>query len=199
MSNSDHRRRAGRLLGLVGAIATVAIVGTTAAGAVIHFSGDGDVDRGVQAILDAEFTGSCVTSASAVGDLNANLKAAGFNDWQVRSRTQGSECVAGGLDGSTSTIFLFAVQSPGVTDAMAGVKEDLMQRCMERSEAIDYVSSVLRAAGVADFEVRTDGPFAFPLGQQHEVTQHVAAGCYVYSLPGHAEDGTPIYYLSGIE
>jgi hypothetical protein len=156
-------------------------------------------DPRVQQILDEQFNGPCVTSATATRELNYSLHEAGFDEWQVTSRAEESDCVAGGLDPSTSTIILFTVQGPGVTEAMNGVRADLMDRCLGRTEAIEYISSVLQSAGVEDFEVRTDGPFAFPLADQDAVRAHVADGCYVYSLSGHSAGGTPTYYLSGPE
>ena len=83
------------------------------------------------------------------------------------------------------------MQSPNVTDTMHGVQADLMNRCLDKDQAIQYVSSVLDAAGVTRFNVLTDGPFGFPLGQREEVEQHVADGCYVYSGSGHDAEGSP--------
>ena len=88
-------------------------------------------------------------------------------------------------------LILFPVQSPNVTDTMHGVQADLMNRCLDKDQAIQYVSSVLDAAGVTRFNVLTDGPFGFPLGQREEVEQHVADGCYVYSGSGHDAEGSP--------
>ena len=196
-NHAVRRSRLRQALGLALVIGAVAMIGATTAGAVIHFGADQDPDPGVQAIVDGEFDGSCVTSSDAVRDLNGSLASAGFDEWQVRSRADDVDCVAGGLDGSTSTIFLFPVQRPDVTDAVHGAQADLMSNCLGKNEAIAFVSSVLEAAGVEDFRVETDGPFAYPLDQEEQVKQHVAEGCWVYSASGHADDGTPTYYLSG--
>jgi hypothetical protein len=177
--------------------ASIAVIGATTAGAVLHFTSDDSPDPGVQAILDSEFTGPCVTSDAAESDLAERLLAGGYTAWKVESDAQRGDCVAGGLDASSSTVILFPVQSPGVTDAMHGVQADLMSRCLNKDQAIQYLSSVLTGAGVAQFDVQTDGPFSFPLGQEGEVKQHVADGCYVYSGSGHDADGTATYFLSG--
>jgi hypothetical protein len=176
----------------------VAVVAATAVGAIGQIAERSESgDPGVQAIIDSVFDGSCVTSDVAVTDLNESLSAGGYSTWQVTSRADGSDCVAGGLDPRSETVILFPVQSPSVTDAMHGVQADLMSRCLDKDQAIQFISSVLSGANVKGFAVLTDGPFSFPLDQQREVEEHVAEGCYVYSGSGHDADGNPVYFLSG--
>jgi hypothetical protein len=192
--NSNGRR----ILWFATLVASIAVVGATAAGAVEHFTtGDSTPDAGVASILGSEFTGSCVTSEVAIADLTKSLRDGGYTSWHVRSEAHEGDCVAGGLDAGASTVILFPVQSPNITDTMHGVQADLMNRCLDKDQAIQYVSSVLDGAGVTEFNVLTDGPFSFPLGQEKEVEQHVADGCYVYSGSGHDAEGHPTYFLSG--
>ena len=192
--NANRRR----FLWFATLVASIAVVGVTAAGAVEHFTTDESTPNpGVATILGSEFNGTCVTSEVAIADLTKSLQDSGFTSWHVKSEAHAGDCVAGGLDPAASTVILFAVQSPDVTNITHGLQTDLMSRCLDKDQAIQYVSSVLGAAGVTRFSVLTDGPFSFPLGQEKEVEQHVADGCYVYSGSGHDAEGSPTYFLSG--
>jgi hypothetical protein len=195
---TSARSLTGRIGWLLTLAASVAVVGGTAVGAIGQIAERSDPgDSGVQAIIDAEFTGPCVTAATAASDLSGMLEAEGYATWRVTSLARDDQCVAGGLDSRSETVFLFQVQSPNVTNTMHGVEADLMGRCLGKDQAVQYVSSVLTGIDVKEFSVRTDGPFSFPLDQENEVKEHVAAGCYVYSGSGHDADGIPTYYLSG--
>jgi hypothetical protein len=187
-----------RWLIVVGASLAIALLVPLVAVAVGHLSAEGSAEEArAQAVLSQEFEGTCVTAQRAVSDLSSRLTSEGLAEWSVLTRAQPSDCVAGGLVPASSTIVLFRVESPAVTAVVSGLRDDLMARCLDRDQAIALTTSTLQTAGLATFEVRTDGPFAFPLDQEAAVRDHIAEGCYVYSLSGHDAQGTPVYYLSG--
>jgi hypothetical protein len=181
-----------------GASLVIALLVPLAAVAVDHLiaAGPGEEAK-AQAVLSREFGGSCVTAKRAMSDLSSGLASEGLAEWSVLTRAHPSDCVAGGLVPTSSAVVLFRVESPAVSAVVAGLRDDLMERCLDRDQAIALATSTLQTAGLAGFEVRTDGPFAFPLDQESAILDHVADGCYVYSLSGHDAEGTPVYYLSG--
>lgn len=91
---------------------------------------------------------------------------------------------AGGIDPSSNTIVLVGVQAPNVTDAMHGIRGELMARCYDQASAKALVASALSSAGLATSDIVTDGPLGYPIGQKDEAVQHVASGCYVFSGSG---------------
>lgn len=193
---SKSGRRVRRTVGLFAAVAVV--VGATSVTAVALLAGDPEPDAAVvQAAVDPLFTGPCKTADNAIGEVRDQLDTIGYASWTIESRAAANECVAPGIDVSTQTVILVPVDRPEVGAAMEGAAEELMTRCLGERAAIEFVSSVLSGVGVADFDIRTDGPFAYPTGKEEAVRKHVAAGCFVYSGSGRDPDGKPVYYISG--
>lgn len=85
---------------------------------------------------------------------------------------------------------MLLLPAPGrdVLEALDGVANELMLRCLGRSEAIELAPSVLTSLGVSDFSVRADpwGPQVAPLDQIDAYRAHVEANCFVY---GGIQDG----------
>jgi hypothetical protein len=81
----------------------------------------------------------------------------------------------------THSIILFPVPGEAVNDALARVRQELLDRCLGRSEAIDLLRSALLAAGAADFDIAADpwGRKGGPSNQIDLYRAHVAAGCTV--------------------
>lgn len=71
-----------------------------------------------------------------------------------------------------------------------------MSQCLSIDEATSLASSVLTSPGVEAFQVRTDGPLAYPSDQKEAVLDHVSQGCVVYSGSGNSSEGTSVVYLS---
>jgi len=81
---------------------------------------------------------------------------------------------------------------------MDGVREELMSGCFSEQEARELIASSLTSIGVTGWEIRTDGPLAYPTGEEDAVRNHIAAGCFVYSGSGRGPNG-PTFYISGMD
>lgn len=136
-------------------------------------------------------------AADAGAEVNRRLEAEGYAGWTIESRAASTDCVTAGVIESTKTVVLLPVDGPEVTAAMHEVGAELMDRCLDEAEAKRFLSQILESGGVSTFEIRTDGPLAYPIGQEDVVMKHVDAGCFVHSGSGRTGDGTPVYYLNG--
>lgn len=105
--------------------------------------------------------------------------------------------MAPGFIAAQHLLVLVPVNHPKVVEAMHGVADELMSRCLGEQEAKGLISSTLTALGLTGWSISTDGPFAYPSDREQEVRQHVAAGCFVYTGSGHGPDGQPVYYILG--
>lgn len=197
-SRKPHPRRGRRYALVLAATLLMLAAGVAAAG--VPFGGDPQPPVDLQEALSASFGGGeCVAGSEAVDRIRASLDGLGYHDWAIASsagvRPMG--CVAPGFLTSDKLIVLVPVDGPEVAQAMQGVAEELMSRCLGKEEATEFVSSVLATVGVTDASIRTDGPFAYPVEQEEVVRSHVALGCFVYSGSGRGPGGEPIYYISG--
>lgn len=84
-------------------------------------------------------------------------------------------------------------------DINIDVIDQLMAQCLSLDEATALIGGAARANGLANWSVRTDGPFSYPVGQRDVVVDHVRGGCYVYSGAGFDGQGVPVFYLAGPE
>jgi len=104
----------------------------------------------------------------------------------------GGAAIAGGLlRGGVPPVM------PDVARAMAGVRDLTMAECLDKKEVTQLIAAALGKAGVTDWSIATDGPVAHPIGEGEAMSQHLAAGCYVYSGSGWDADGRPVIYLAG--
>lgn len=102
-----------------------------------------------------------------------------------------------GLLTSKKAVLLVPIARPEVASAIQSVADELLHRCLGKDAAIELLSSVLRANNVNEFSISTDGPVAYPMGQDAAVATHLVAGCYIYSGSSRDGDGRPVYYISG--
>lgn len=196
-SRRSHSRR-GRALIILLASAAVVIGGTTATAFVLN-SPDETPAPLQQAVDDLFSGGRCVTGTEATQTLSADLATLGYGDWAIESRpgAQPDRCVAAGFVATQKRIVLVPVSGPTVAAAMEGVAATLMNECLGKDQATELISSVLTGIGQTSFTVSTDGPLAYPEGQEEAVRAHIASGCFVYSATGWGPNGQPIYYISG--
>ncbi len=93
------------------------------------------------------------------------------------------------------------VWAPGTRDpakdALATVASRTYDVCMTKDDATAAVDTVLRASGIADWEVRSDGPVAGPLEKLDGIIAHVRSGCFIYSGTGLSAEGRRIFYVVG--
>lgn len=154
----------------------------------------------LEAALEEVFAQSdCVTATDAKDAIRARLDALGYAGWEIESSgaVEHARCVAAGLVTTEHLVILLPAAGRDVAEAVAGVREELMRRCLGKDEATQLISSVLTSLGVTDFSVRAAGPQGAPIGQEEAVRSHVAAGCFVYSGMGWDADGHANYYLWG--
>jgi len=126
----------------------------------------------------------CITASDATDAIRARLAALGYADWEIEPRSGAADarCVTAGLVTPYHVVILFPAPGRDVLEALGGVADELMRRCLGRNDATELVSSVLTSLGVADFSVRADpwGPQGAPLDQIDAYRSHVDAGCFVY-------------------
>lgn len=189
-----------RLLLVVVGLAGLSIVGTAAI--VGRLTADGEIPAHVaNAIAEVLPDDACVPATDAASQLSSRLAAMPDNQWSVITTDAAklSPCVMAGVSPTQASVVLIPVAPPEVREAMGDVVDELMERCLDRSEAIALVEAVLDRFHVSNASVRTDGPRAFPIDREREVKAHIAAGCFVYSGSGRGPNGELVYYLTGPE
>lgn len=87
--------------------------------------------------------------------------------------------------------------NPRLVEAMQGVADQMMARCLDKAQATELITSTLKDLGETGWSIRTDGPLAYPIGKGDEVAKHIAAGCFVYSSSGGDDVGRPVIFISG--
>lgn len=186
---ASRRRRVGALGAVIGAAALV-VAGTS----LLAFgSGSGDLQTTVASVFD----GGCTTPDQAESSLSRELEANGYVEWTVESRASSGDCVTAGVIESSRTIVLLPVDGPNVASTMDGVASELRRDCLNEAAARTLAGQALSGAGVLNFEIRTDGPLAYPSGEADAVMQHLDDGCFVYTGSGRSAEGTPVYYIYG--
>lgn len=154
-----------------------------------------DVPPGLEAaVARALADDECTDAATAASRLGGGLEG-----WTVVAApgVETSACVSAAFDPSEKSIVLIPVTAPSVRQAVLAAGEELRERCLSRTEAVDFLRTVLAEQGVRDVLIRTDGPLTHPVGEGDAVRAHVAAGCFVYSVSGRSADGQLVYYLTG--
>lgn len=190
------------LLVLLAAGGLISQLGRPAAGAPagseIH---TGPVPSGLDAALTAMFDPQhCITSSVAQKEVRELLDRRGLGDWTITSvATDERDCVGWSMafiSDTPRTVALIPVLSPEVIAALASIREDTYQRCFAKSDLIELVRSRLAALGQRGFDVRDDGPVQVPLDREREISDHVKAGCWVFSTYGRT-DGRFVFFVGG--
>jgi hypothetical protein len=157
----------------------------------------GPTPSGLEAALDGMFAPDvCHPATKAEAQVRA-LLASGYPGWAVRSTAvDPTDCVSWSMrQAGERIVTLLPTAGPDVIRAMADVQESSYQECLDRAQIVELVTARLVAAGASGFEVRSDGPFSFPLDRQDEVLAHYEAGCWVYS--GYGWAGHFVFFVSG--
>jgi hypothetical protein len=143
----------------------------------------------------------CLSAAEARPAIQAKLDELGYADWDIVARQRADEqpCVTAGLLVPEHSVLLFPASGEQLADAFEVLAAELLERCLNRTEAMALVSSVLISHGITDLSVHADpwGPQGGPIDQFDAYKQHVADGCFVYVGMGRNGDGRPDYYLWG--
>ncbi len=178
------RQRRGRRVILL--LAAAALLAATSVATAQRFLFPDVPQPALEAAVAEVFAQSgCVTATDARDAIRARLDALDYADWEIEARggVERARCVGAGLVTTEHLVILLPAAGRDVAEAMAGVAEELMRRCLGKDEATRLISLVLTSLGVTDFSVRADpwGPQAAPIGQIEAVRSHVAAGCFVYA------------------
>jgi hypothetical protein len=141
----------------------------------------------LETALAEVFAPDCLSPADARTAVRARLDGLGYGDWDIQSSegpwADSARCASYGIVVPDHLIVLVGWAGRDVARALAGVRDELMRRCLGKDEAIAFVTSVLAGIGRTDITVTADppGPKAVPADQSEAYEAHVAAGCYVYS------------------
>ena len=193
-----HERGSRRRWVIVAAFAAALLVVATGATAAHMVSKDSAVPDGLQGAINTVFAGHrCVQAEDATSLIQDRLSALGLAEWTVDARpgASGGRCVIAALDPGHAQVILLPVEAPTVVDAMHAIEARLMSDCMTEDEARAFVDSTMDSLGVGAWSIRTDGPMAFPTGQEKVVQAHMSAGCTVWSGSGHDDAGALVIYL----
>src|SRR5258706_10721796 len=153
-----------------------------------------------EARLFAASEGQCVTARDLEPAIRQDLEDLGLSAAWTISRSPGvadESCVAYGASGPRQVVTLVAALSTRTKEALTAIAEVSYRQCFGRDEAVAAVTAVLRANGLTDWEIRTDGPIAAPLDRVGQVTAHVRSGCFIYSGTGFTGEGRRLVYVVG--
>jgi hypothetical protein len=194
-------RRLRRLVPLL--VAAVFVVGGGAVVAERVFYPDVP-DRALEAALAQVFEGSgCTSPDDARTGIRTMLDESGHETWTIREHgsVAAATCVGAGLDVTTHEIFVMSALGSDAIDRFEIARNEMLERCMNRTEATAFASSVIRSAGITDFNIVSDPIFGVrggPIDQIDEYYAHVDAGCYVWTPGvGTTESGHRTFYLWG--
>lgn len=155
-----------------------------------------DIQAGLADIL---VVGECVTAAEADERIPALLAALGYDEWIVTSENDvaPSDCVTSAVIGHEQRVLLVQTLTPEVIATLEEVAYHLLDHCLGRDAAMEYVTGRLRDAGASGYQIRTDGPLAAPSERWADAMRDYEAGCYLYTGTGRLDDGTRVYYVTG--
>jgi len=144
----------------------------------------------------------CVAPAQAREAVQGQLDRLGYADWTVASESgiEAATCAAAAVLIPLHEVRLMPGIGTDIERAKDVIAQGLLDTCMGRAEAIQFVGSVLTTAGSDPFSVRADpwGPQGGPIDQWDEYRAHVAAGCFVYvGMPTRDAEGRAIHDLWG--
>ncbi len=195
------RRRGRRVLVLLAAAAF--ILGTSAVAANRLLFDEEVRHPDIEAALADVFAErDCIDAGEASDLIRGELDALGYADWMIelRSNADNARCVGAGVIGEHHVIALFPGTGQELAHALEAAGDELLRQCLDREEAIAYLSSVVTAAGDTNFTIQADpwGPEGAPTDQYEAYERHAAQGCYVrVPMVGRDEEGRATYYLWG--
>lgn len=193
--DSRRRSRRGRLV--LAVAAALLLLGTGATAYVL--TGDNNPPHRLQVAMTSLFSRQdCLSARDATALIQAELGRLELNDWTVVSRpgASGERCVIAGLDAANLEVVLLPVERPEVVDALHSISDRLMAECLSEDEARALIGSVLDGLGVSGWEIATDGPVGYPIGEREAVESHIAAGCAVMGGSGHDADGSLLIFIT---
>jgi hypothetical protein len=198
--SGSHRR--GRLVPL---LAVAALVVAASAVTAQRYLYPEVPEPQLEAALGEVFAagGGCLSAAEARPAIQAKLDDLGYAGWVIEGQTgtDTSRCTAAGIDPTVHVVLLLPAAGRDLASALESLGHELgVERCLNRTEAMALLSSVVVSQGVTDFDVRADpwgpGP-QLPLDQIDAYEAHAAEGCTMYAGMGWDEGGKPQFYLSG--
>lgn len=201
-ARTGTRRTGGRrkLVVLLAAAALLLISGAAAAQRIIY---PDMPEPELEAAVERIWTGrNCVRPAEARDAVQRQLDELGYADWTINERpgTDEASCASAAVLTSLHEVQLMPGISMDIERAKDVIVDGLLAECMDRAEAIQFVTSVLTTAGSDPFVVRADpwGAHAGPADRWDEYLAHVDAGCFVYAgMPTRDSEGRAEHHLWG--
>jgi len=196
-------RRRGRFRRLVPALAAAALlIGAGAVGAETILYPDNPEPELEAALAQAWSGADCMSPSDAEVAAQAALAQVGKTGWQVVARPsvgQGTGCTFAALISTTHEVILLGGAGRELSDALATLRSELFEQCLDRDGAVALVSSVVNSHGVTDFDIVTNplgmGP-AIPLDQVDAYIAHFKEGCFMWGAMGWNEAGKPQFHLA---
>jgi len=196
------RSRRRRLVPLLAAAAL--LVAATAVTAQRYLYPDEVPEPRLEAALGEVFEAGdgCLSAEEAWLAIQLKLDALGYDDWEIKGRPGRGDgrCTSAGLLIPEHAVLLFPAAGRDLADALENLSAALVERCLNRADAMALLSSVVVSQGVTDFDLRADpwgpGP-QIPLDQADAYMAHAAEGCTMYAGMGWNDGGKPQFYLSG--
>ena len=189
------RRRSRRLNLLLAAAALLALASAATATRILF----PDVPQPrLDAMLTEVFEGrDCVTALEAGAEIRTRLDELGYADWAIEARpgAETGRCVIAGYHTPEHVVILWPYVGVDAVEAIKAVGDELLVRCLGLADARELLSSALTSMGVHEFDIRTDGPHAAPIGETEAYQARVDSGCVLFSGIGGDADGRPTLYL----
>jgi DNA-binding IclR family transcriptional regulator len=144
----------------------------------------------------------CVSAPEARAAIQDELDRLRYDDWTIEDEPflGQATCVAAGVISELREVRLWPGISVSIERTQEAIIDGMLDTCMGRAEAIQYVTSMLTTAGSDPFVVKADpwGPQGGPLDRIEEYQAHVAAGCFVYvGMPTRDAQGRAEHWLWG--
>jgi hypothetical protein len=200
ITRARARKRGRRLVPILAAAALLVGAGVVGAQVTLH---PDNPEPELEAALGKAWAGvACMSPDDARSAVQTALDELGKADWTIADRPGvggGTGCTFPGVIATLREVALFPGAGAELSAATERLAQELLDRCLNRSDAMALLSSVLVANGVTDFDMSADpwGPQGGPIDQIEAYKAHVAAGCFVYVGSGHNADGKPQFYLWG--
>ena len=205
-----NRRRQGIVLlaAVVALLAATAVIATSAPDPVVQAREKASAAAEGAFLLAAEerisddlgprFSAACVSLEDGRALTRSRLDALGYADWTIETRdgAENAQCVTGAGSG-LRTVYLIPSMGGPVGAAIEEIRADLMRRCLTRDEAAALISTTLERLGATSWNVADDNRDGAPLGQEQAFSDHIAAGCWVYTRSESHPAGGRTYYIRG--
>ena len=141
----------------------------------------------------------CITADELDRALAARVRDLGYSDWRITRATNADAtgCATASLRSSQRIIQIEPALRPEVRVALEHLADQMVDRCLTRSEAVELVTTTLDNVGETNWTLRTDGPRGGPANRQEEIRRRLEAGCFLYGGMGWNEDGSRVYLIGG--